>query len=130
MAKLLNFKSKLVVTSAKPDPLQCQSGIIIARGNLRTTHEEADVIIPMQVASAIAEGKKDIAVNCDDTDVFVLICHLYQKQNWKSNVFIKGFSKDADLVSIQKNVENNSGIMPYLAACHILTGCYTVPPNV
>jgi len=69
------------VTSANPDPLQCQSGITIAREDLRTTHEEADVIIPMQVASAIAEGKNDIAINCVDTDVFVLICHLYQKQN-------------------------------------------------
>ena len=57
----------------------------------------------------------------------MLIFHLNQKQNWKSNVFIKGFSKDADLVSIQKTVENNSDIMPYLPACHILTGCDTVP---
>ena len=42
-------------------------------------------------------------------------------------MFIKGFSKDADLVSIQKTVENNSDIMPYLPACHILTGCDTAP---
>ena len=53
---------------------------MIAREDLITTHEESDVIIPMQVASAIAEGKKDIAINCDDTDVFVLIYHLYQKK--------------------------------------------------
>ena len=69
----------------------------------------------------------DIAIYCEETDVFVLICHLYQKQGWESNVFIKGFSKDTDLISIQKSVENHADVMPYLPACHILTGCDTVP---
>ena len=127
MAKSQSFERKLVVTSAKPDPIQCQSGLIIVRQDLRTTHEEADVIIPMQVESAISEGKKDIAIHCDDTDVFVLICHLYQKQEWKSNIFMKGFAKNTDLISIQKTVETHTDIMPYLPACHILTGCDTVP---
>ena len=77
MAKSCDFQKKLVVTSAKPDPLQCQNGYIIVRDDLRTTHEEADVIIPMQLESAISEGRRNIAVNCEDTDVFVLICHLY-----------------------------------------------------
>ena len=40
---------------------------------------------------------------------------------------MKGFSKDKDLISIQKTVENHTDIMPYLPACHILTGCDTVP---
>ena len=115
------------MTSAKPDPLQCQNGYIIVRDDLRTTHEEADVIIPMQLESAISEGRRNIAVNCEDTDVFVLICHLYQKQKWESNVFMKGFSKNTDLISIQKTVENHTEIMPYLPAYHVLTGCDTVP---
>ena len=127
MAKSREFQQKLVVTSAKPDPLQCQNGHITVREDLRTTHEEADVIIPMQLESAISEGRRNIAINCEDTDVFVLICHLYQKHEWESNVFMKGFSKDTNLISIQKTVENHADIMPYLPACHILTGCDTVP---
>ena len=127
MAKSREFQQKLVVTSAKPDPLQCQNGHITVREDLRTTHEEADVIIPMQLESAISEGRRNIAINCEDTDVFVLICHLYQKHEWESNVFMKGFSKDTNLISIQKTVANHADIMPYLPACHILTGCDTVP---
>ena len=40
---------------------------------------------------------------------------------------MKGFSKDTNLISIPKTVENHAEIMPYLPACHILTGCDTVP---
>ena len=40
---------------------------------------------------------------------------------------MKGFSKDANLISIQKTVENHAEIMPYLPAFHILSGCDTVP---
>ena len=68
MAKSREFQQNLVATSAKPDPLQCQNGHITVREYLRTTHEEADVIIPMQLESAISEGRRNIAINCEDTD--------------------------------------------------------------
>ena len=83
MAKSREFQQKLVETSAKPDPLQCQNGHITVREDLRTTHEEADVIIPMQLESAISEGRRNIAINCEDTNFFVLICRLYQKHEWE-----------------------------------------------
>ena len=50
------------MTSANPIPQQCKNGIIIERTDLQTTHEEADVIIPMQVVSAMNEGEKDIVI--------------------------------------------------------------------
>ena len=127
LAKSANYQKKLVVTSSKPSPQQCQNGLIIERADLKTTHEEADVIIPMQVLAAIDDGREDIAICCDDTDVFVLVSYLYHRESWESNVFIKGFSKDAELISIQKTVDKHREIMPSLPACHILSGVDTVP---
>ena len=95
--------------------------------NSQRGFEEADVIIPMRLESAISEGRRDIVIYCEDNDTFVLICHLYQKQGWESNVFMKRFSKDANLISNQKSVENHADVMEYIPAYHILTGCDTVP---
>ena len=122
-----NTINKLIITSANPTPTQIHLGIITERADLATTHEEADVIIPMQVEAAIAEGKKDIAIYCEDTDVFVLISYIHHKHSWKSNVYMKGFSKDSDVISISNTVQNHHKIMPSLPACHIISGCDTVP---
>ena len=40
-------------------------------------YDEADFLIPQQVDSIVAEGKKVIKVISADTDVFVLLCSLF-----------------------------------------------------
>ena len=54
-------------------------GIVIERKDLELTHEEADVIIPKQVVHAATQGSTCIKVINDDTDVFILLVHYYQK---------------------------------------------------
>ena len=58
-------------------PVDIHRNYIMDRVDLRTTHEEADVIIPRQAVQAIEEGAVCIKVICDDTDVFVFLLHVY-----------------------------------------------------
>ncbi len=44
-----------------------------------TIHEEADVIIAPQVVHLAEKGRNSIQVLADDTDVFVLLLHLYKQ---------------------------------------------------
>ena len=62
---------KLIVTSKDPTPIQVHLGISTTRGDLTTIHEEADVIIPMQIKAALSEGRSYIGILYADTDVFV-----------------------------------------------------------
>ena len=42
-------------------------GVLIQRQDLRTSHEEADVIIAQQAVYAVSQGVKTVSVVCDDT---------------------------------------------------------------
>ncbi len=58
-------------------PTEVCSGLQIIRPDLKTMHEEADVIIPNQVVYLASLGCCTIKVISDDTDVFVLLVHYY-----------------------------------------------------
>ena len=75
-------ENKLVVTSANDCPEQSQKGERIVREDMKTTHEEADVIIPQQVMYAMKEGRQIRTVRADDTDIFVLLCHFHFLVNY------------------------------------------------
>jgi len=68
---------KLVVTSNDPVPFEINNGVIVQRVDMRTTHEEADIIIVQQVVKLAQSGNTSIKVVCDDTDVLVLLVHFY-----------------------------------------------------
>jgi len=44
--------------------------------SLKTTHEEADIMIIQQMIDAVPEGHTGVAVLSDDTDVFVLLVYI------------------------------------------------------
>ncbi|KAH3755283.1 hypothetical protein DPMN_189974 [Dreissena polymorpha] len=88
------------------------------RVDLRTTHEEADVIIPRQVVMAIEEGAVCVKVICDDTDVFVLLLHVYLTIHLTCTVLMKGTSADRTIVDIGATTQKNKA--------HALSGCDTV----
>ena len=71
------FNHKLLITGSSEVPQEICSGVVVDRIDLKTTHEEADVIIPQQMVYAVSQGAKTIIVICDDTDVFVLLLHNY-----------------------------------------------------
>ena len=67
--------NRLVVTSENPIPNEIVNGKKFLRDDLRTTHEEADVIIVQLMVNLSQHGCLSIKVICDDTDVFVLLMY-------------------------------------------------------
>lgn len=104
------------------DPLQYQWKSL--RGyhrekNLKTTHKEADVIIPRQLVDAATQGSKCIKVICNDTDVFILLIHYYQKCSLTCTLLMESTSTGA-------TAKQHADITCQLLAAHALTGCDTV----
>ena len=62
-------------------------GIRIMRQDMRTTHEEADVIMTSQ-ALQIALEKTPVTVVSDDTDVFLLLLHCTYSNNIETPVYM------------------------------------------
>ena len=54
---------------------------MVQRIDLKTTHEEADVIIPLQVVALADMGCKRINVICDDKYVFVIIAYFFAEES-------------------------------------------------
>ena len=71
------FNHKLLITGSSEVPQEICSGVVVDRIDLKTTHGEADVIIPQQMVYAVSQGAKTIIVICDDTDVVAILLHYY-----------------------------------------------------
>ena len=65
---------KLIITSSSEVPEEIHNDVCRKRNDLRTSHEEADVIIPQQVLFAVEEGTKCVS------DVFILFIHVFHLQ--------------------------------------------------
>ena len=72
--------NRLAVTSEKPIPNEIVNGRTFLRDDLRTTHEEADVIIVQQMVNLSQHGSLSIKEICDDNDVFVLLMYFYNEK--------------------------------------------------
>ena len=83
---------KLLITGSSRVPQEICSGVVVNRINVKTTHEEADVIIPQQMVDAVSQGAKTIIVICDDTDVFVLLLHYYLLRKLTCCLLMEGTS--------------------------------------
>ena len=57
--------------------MEVRTKALVQRIDLKTTHEEADGIIPQQVVALADMGCKLINVICDDKDVFVIIAYFF-----------------------------------------------------
>ena len=71
-------QNKLIITGKDEIPYQTHLGVRLRRGDMQTSHEEADVIIPQQVLQAVNEGNQCVKVICD-TDVFILLMYFYRR---------------------------------------------------
>ncbi len=60
---------RLVITGKNEVPVEVHRGIVINRTDLKTSQEEADVIIIHQLCELVANNPGCITVVCDDTDV-------------------------------------------------------------
>ena len=69
-------KSRLV-TGPDPVPFDISNGTTTQRNDLRTTHEEADIIIVQQMVHLCSQDMQCVHIILVDTDVFVLLVHFY-----------------------------------------------------
>lgn len=60
---------KLVITGQNEVPVEVHKGIVINHRDLKTSQEEADVIIIHQMCELADNNVHCITVVCDDTDV-------------------------------------------------------------
>ncbi len=80
--------NSLTVTHGDPVLVELSHGIVIHRDDMKTTHEEADVIIVQQVVM-LSFQKDVITVMSDDTDVFLLLHH-YFMESLTCKVYMEG----------------------------------------
>ena len=98
-------EKKLVITSQSECPVQGHLGIKTLCHGMSTINEEADVIIPQQVITAIEEGATYVKVISDDTDVFILLLHFYIEQSLSTTAFLEGRSSNRKVIDTGKTAE-------------------------
>ena len=120
-------KHKLTVTGENAYPFQVRFDEHSRCQDMETHHEEADIIIIHQTLQAIKDTQNPrVRVISDDTDVFVLLLHHYQKAGLDIPITMDSPIKDRASVDIQKTVASNKNILKDLPQAHALTGCDTV----
>ena len=118
--------TKISVTGETDSPIDIHKSITIEKVYLKTTHEEADHILPHQMVATAQENKKGVSVVSNDTDVFVLLLHYYQAQNLSIPVVMESPIKERAVIGISQTVQRNSNIVPELICCTCPIGCDTV----
>ena len=121
------FNHKLLITGSSEVSQEICSGVVVDKIDLKTTHEEADVIIPQQMVYAISQGAKTIIVICDDTDVFVHLLHYYLLRKLTCCLLMEGTSAaERTVIDRAATMKKHAAIIPQLLAAHALSGCDTV----
>ena len=109
-------QNKLIITGKDEIPYQTHLGVRLRRGDMQTSHEEADVIIPQQVLQAVNEGNQCVKVICDDTYVFILLMYFYHQQKVKSIVLLESTGSTRSVICIGSTVKKHEEMVPYLPA--------------
>ena len=104
-------QTKLGITGKDPTPVQVWINGTVQRQDLRTHHEEADVIIIHHLAH-IASATND--------DSF------YIKEKMTANISMESPCAGRMIVDIHQTSLKHKNIAKYLPAVHALTGCDTV----
>ncbi len=114
---------RLVITSQGEVPVEVHRGIAINRNDLKTSQEEADVIIIHQLCELVVNNPRCITVACDDTDVpqcitvvcddtdvFLLLVHHYAVQQMTCTVIMEGTSSGRTVVDIGETAKKHANI--------------------
>ena len=118
---------RLIVTGSEDIPQEVHAGVLIKRVDLRTTHEEADVIMIQQCVTAVEEGAKCVKLICDDTDVFVLLVHFTHVLDIQSTILMEATSGKRTVININETVKKHTNIASSILPAHALSGCDSVP---
>ena len=123
------YSKKLVITGSEESTREVCQDVVRKRDDLRTSHEEADVIMIQQVFHAAEHGGSLIKVVCDDTDVFVLLANFVEKHTLESTVLMEETHYDRKIININETITQHRSIIPSLLPMHSLSGCDTVPKH-
>ncbi|MCP4459020.1 MAG: hypothetical protein GY816_13510 [Cytophagales bacterium] len=124
---------KLIVTGPEPVPFEVSDTGLQSRDDLKTDQEEADTIMVSQMLAMINNGYRRIQLICEDTDVFVLLVHHYDKSRISElhppvEVLMQYPPSSPKAISISTTINSlPSKVVSSLLAAHVLTGCDTVP---
>ena len=118
--------TSLTITGRLPVPVEIKGGSTIMRQDMKTTHEEADVIIPQQMMNLVESGCSCVRVICDDTDVFALLLHYYKAKGVTASILMEGTSPQQAIINIGETIKKHTDIISSLLHAHALTGCDTV----
>ena len=122
---LTKYQNRLIVTGPDPTPFEICKGLVIQRGDLQNTHEEADVILVNQAVHAAKNKVSGVKVIADDTDIFVLLLHFYLQENLSCD-FVMASTSSRRLIDVKETVSKHKKIIPNILSAHALSGCDTV----
>ena len=93
------------MTGKDPTPVEINvnTGLVIRREDMSSTHEEADTLIIFQVAYV---GANTSVIIADDTDVFVLLLHFQHFNYIRGKIIMESPVKDRAVIDM--NNECNS----------------------
>ena len=127
MATSMKESPSVLITGSSPTPIEVKHGIAIARDDIRTTHEEADLIMVQQAYQSVLNHITEIvSVISDDTGVFVVLLHFYWRLSLKTKILMQSTDNDRTLIDIGETVYANMNIIPSMVVAHALSGCDTV----
>ena len=88
-----------------PTPVQVWNKFSLQREDLKTNHEEADVIIVHHLVRIASEASDDsyIKVVCSDIDVFDLLIHFYLEKNMTMNVSMESPCAGRTIISTKQH---------------------------
>ena len=105
------LNTSLVITGRSQVPMEVRSDALVQRVGLKTTHEEADVIIPQHVVALADMGCKTINVICDDTDVLVLLAHYFAEESLSVSLIMGSTSRIPGSIDIGATVANRQMLL-------------------
>ena len=115
-----------MVTGPDPAHIEIYKGRVRPRDDIRTTHEEADVIIVQQMVQLASIAVQNIYVICDDTYVFVLLLHVFVLENLTCSLVMVGTSHGRSVVDIRATAQKHAGFNSQVLPAHVVPGCDTV----
>ena len=121
-------KHTLTTAVVSDVPVEIVDSVRIDRHDLCSTHEEADIIITQRAISCSLSGKC-IRVVCDDTDVLVLLVHVYHIKCRGRNsapMIMSSQVKELAVIDIDTTATAHSAIADDLLAIHGFSGADTV----
>ena len=104
-----------MISDSEPTPVELFAGRSCKRDlSLRTTHEEADLIMVHQVLRKADDGAQSIKVISDDTEVFVILVRFCSEKEVECRLIMEATSSERMSFDIKATVQSCKTLVPYL----------------